>query len=678
MSHWLAITWDENRLLFLSARKSGKDAVFEHAASFSLQAPPGESGMFRAVSATETKKIIPETVSAQVLEFVRKHKLHKAETLFVVGRSDVEVRPMSFPAIPVEEIPEIIRFQAGKEFNRYDANTPLDFFVLPEIDELPKTSITSATSAGTSTSLNRTGNQTEGTGLNRGKTGNAKSDKGDAESGPKRRVLASIIRRELLLEVVALCEKAGLNLRRAVLHPCEAAYLLKQSPNYDPAETYLAVEVDPTEALLTVIYKGLPVFMRSPRLFGERSERLKLSGLSSQLISEIKRTIIAVSNELKGVKVDQVIVLGNSEHYQQLAGSFMDAMSLPVATFDPWKKVNRAPGFSKELPESSELFAPLIGAILESVREVPSDIDYLNPKKKPQKQGKQQLIAGISAAVIFLLIGLAGFGFWRQQTASKEVKALEAREKKLTADVKEVDRLAKQLAAIENWQANNYDWLGEMFWLSQALPNSEQLYLTSLDMRVQPTGGLAALECKGVARNIGVISDMLDGLRDKLHRANTNGVIGTTKSTVPAYPFPFDVTVSVSHTEHGIVVEDVATDVGSELDKTGAKGGTKAVPLGAETVEVTETAVLVETIEPAVADVADSVSTKETESGSVAKPTKEGTVESSISPESAGSTEPVEEETVDKAGDSVHSGFNGEEEATYEEGYEEGSDYEEY
>lgn len=675
MSHWLAITWDENRLLFLSARKSGNDAVFEHAASFSLQAPPGESGMFRAVSATETKKIIPETVSTQVLEFVRKHKLHKAETLFVVGRSDVEVRPMSFPAIPIEEIPEIIRFQAGKEFNRYDANTPLDFFVLPDIEELPKTSITSA---GAPTTMGRSGNQSDGTGVNRGKTGNTKSDKGDAESGPKRRVLASIIRRELLLEVVALCEKAGLNLRRAVLHPCEAAYLLKQSPNFDPAETYLMVEVDPTEVLLTVIYKGLPVFMRSPRLFGERSERLKLAGLSNQLISEIKRTIIAVSNELKGVKVDQVIVLGNSEHYQQLAGSFSDAMSLPVATFDPWKKVNRAPGFSKELPESSELFAPLIGAVLESVRDVPSDIDYLNPKKKPQKQGKQQLIAGISAAVIVLLIGLAGFGFWRQQTASKEVKVLEAREKKLSADVKEVDRLAKQLAAIENWRSNSYDWLGEMYWLSQSLPNSEQLYLTSLDMRVQPTGGLGALECKGVARNIGAISDMLDGLRDKLHRANTNGVIGTTKSTVPAYPFPFDVTVSVSHTEHGIVVEDVAKEVGSGLDKTGATGGT--VPLGAETVEVTEATVLVEAVGPAVVNVADSVSTKKTGTGAgtVTTPTNEGAVETSISAESAESAETVEEETVDKASGSAHSEDNGEEEATYEEEHGEGNDYEEY
>ncbi|MGL6196343.1 MAG: hypothetical protein ACRC2T_16115, partial [Thermoguttaceae bacterium] len=132
MPNLLTITWDENRLLLLVAKSQGKKVIFEDAASVSLRSPSDKSGVFRAVSASSSKKLIPDSVSNFILDYTSKNKLAKSDVVFVLSRSDVEVRTMMFPNIPVDEIPEMIKFQASREFSHYDQNTPLDFFVLED------------------------------------------------------------------------------------------------------------------------------------------------------------------------------------------------------------------------------------------------------------------------------------------------------------------------------------------------------------------------------------------------------------------------------------------------------------------------------------------------------------------------------------------------------------------
>ncbi len=541
MSTWFTITWDENRLLFLTAKGTGNDAVFEAAASVSLHSPSDKSGMFRAVSPVEARQI-PETVAEQILDFVRKHRLGKAETVFVVGRSDVEVRPMSFPPIPVDEIPDVIRFQAAKEFNRYDQNTPLDFFLLKDpADSHESNPAFIAVDPNHKTSKNADEPAAHG-----------KSQNGKAEAGPRRKLLASIVRRELLQEIVDLCKTAGLNLRRVVLHPCEATFLWKQSPQYDPRKTYMIVEVDPTEALLTVLHRGQAIFMRSPRLFGDRSERMKIAGLSGQIISEIKRTVIAVRNEMHGVAVDQAIVFGNSEQHRQLAAALLDNLPFPVDIFDPWKGIKRSGELARILPETSELFAPLIGSTLLSVRGIPSDIDYLNPKRKPPNLGYRQRLTAIGFALALLLLFALGFGFWRNNATQKEIRILESRKAKLVKEFEEVSKQGKLIAAIETWESGRYDWLKQLDWFSRMAPDSQNLYLTALDIRVQ-AGGAGVMEMKGVAKDLNVVTKMVEHLQDKTHLARVNGVLGTSKTAnVPEYPLPFDISIFVSHQENAI------------------------------------------------------------------------------------------------------------------------------
>ena len=518
---FLTIAWDENQLLFLTAKSQGKDVVFENAAYLSLKLPSEKSGEFRAVTAESLQKVIPESVGESVVRFVQEHKLAKADTVFVVGRSEVEVRPLSFPPIPNEELPDAIRFQASKEFNRYDPNSPLDFFILNEKagnGDLP--SITFNVNAKT------------------GKTG-----KTDHAGGSKRRVLASIVRPDLLKEISALCEKANLNLKRVVLHPCEEAFLLRQTPTFSAEKTYLLVEVDPTEVLLTIIFRGQPVFMRSPRLFGDRAERTKISGLTSQILSEIKRTLIAVQNEIQGIAVDQIIMLGNSDEHQKLASDLSTALTLPVMQFDPWEGLKRGGKLTKSLPDSPELFAPLIGATLLAGRNLPSDIDYLNPKRRPADNSKQQIFTVIALAIGLLLMLTVGFGFWQQYAATKEVKRLMILKDQLKKESEEVDRQQKLLNSISAWESSRFDWLSQLHWLGMKVPPSENFMLTSLNITV-PTSGKGRMAIKGLTSNTDIVAYAYDQMIDETRRPSN--VVSKSLTTNPRYPYEFEMAVDVS------------------------------------------------------------------------------------------------------------------------------------
>lgn len=541
MSSLLTIAWDENQLLFLLARNQGKEVVFENASYVSLKLSSEKSGLHRVVTAESLQTLVPESVEQSVLQFVRKHKLGKADVVFVVSRSEVEVRPLSFPPIPNKELPDAIRYQAPKEFNRYDPNSPLDFFILNEHAENGNSpSITFNVSAAKS-----------------GKTVKTDQDGASNHGTAKRRVLASIIRPDLVKEISALCEKANLNLKRIVLHPCEEAFLLRQNPTFSVEKTYLLVEVDPTEVLLTIIFRGQPVFMRSPRLFGDRAERTKITGLTSQILSEIKRTLIAVQNDIQGIAVDQIIMLGNSEDHQKLAGDLSGALNLPIMQFDPWADLKRGGELQKNHPVSPELFAPLIGATLLVGQNIPSDIDYVNPKRRPPDNSKQQIFTTIALAAALLILFSVVFGFWRNYAAQKEVKRLDARKTQLKKESEEVGQQVKLVNSIEAWESGRFNWLSQLNWLSTTVPPSEDFMLTSLDIHV-PTPGKGRFTIKGLAKDDKTAAQAVDQMWDETHQPS-RGTITTRPSNVPRYPQQLDLVVEISQKGTVIKLDDPVT-----------------------------------------------------------------------------------------------------------------------
>src|SRR5690606_18478386 len=106
---------------------------------------------------------------------------------------------------PIEELPELVRFQAEREFNALGEDWPLDFIPLPGAADEPQT------------------------------------------------VLAAAISPELVGEIEVTCEAAGLSPERLVLRPCSAAALLSHVHPAEGKGLRLLVDLLADEADLTVL-----------------------------------------------------------------------------------------------------------------------------------------------------------------------------------------------------------------------------------------------------------------------------------------------------------------------------------------------------------------------------------------------------------------------------------------
>lgn len=546
MPNWLSITWENDRLLLLTARVQNGSATFERAAALK----PGN----------DARKESP-SLKKRLEEFIREHRLAKAETIVLLSRSEVEVRPMLFPPVPVEELPDLVKFQASKEFNGYDGAAPLDFFITNKLDNVSRSTLFPAVRA--------VGRQKDG--------GQATP----VSTGSPKHLLASTIRGETFRKIRQFCEELNLNLRRVVLRPCEAAYLLRQRKEFNQQRTVLLVELDTTETSQAVLFQGEPVFLRSPKI--SCPEDVGAADFAARLVAELKRTRIAVRNEIQGVTVDEVVLCGVGRRFEALARQVSEAMEIPVKTFDPWEGLSRSGDLKNPQLESSERFAALLGATVRAGKGESSDIDFCNPKKRPEPVGHRQVVTGVLAACFFLLVCATCFGFYYRTNLADEVKKLSAQKVALDKTAKTVAVERSQLKAIDDWLADDANWFDQLAWLSRNTPPSQDMILNRLTLSAN-RGGSMTLE--SLVRDSSVVSPMEERLRDENHDVKT-GEKGEFKGNLQ-YGFRFNLTVFLSKSA-GALSEPLPVEPLSVESLPVEPGPTEPSSVGPETVPDEET-----------------------------------------------------------------------------------------
>ncbi|MDR2115191.1 MAG: hypothetical protein LBP87_02300 [Planctomycetaceae bacterium] len=513
MPNQIAITWENDRLLFLSAVVHNSSVTFEHAEQL--------------VSRDQLK------------ELVQKYRLTKSEAVVVLSRADVEVRPMVFPPVPVDELPDLVKFQATKEFNNYDAAAPLDFFITNKLEHVSRSTLFPAI--------------------------RHPSKKGKIEeplsNGSPKHLLASTLRIGTLRKIQEFCEELNLTLRRVVLRPCETAYLWRHTPEFDPNRAVLVVELDTYETSQTVLFQGEPVFMRSPKI--SCPDDVSMSDFAARLIAELKRTRIAVRNEIQGVTVDEAVLCGVGTNFESLAKQVSDGLNIPVKTFDPWQGIRCSETIQKNPPEKPERFAALIGTILQNVRNESSHIDFCNPKKRREPVGHRQLITKILAITLFVLIFLIGFGFYSRTTLTSEVKSLTVKLNTLKKTAGTVTEQRNQLNAIDTWFADNVDWFEQLDWLSRKMPKSQEMILTELTFSANNGG---SMNLRSLLKDFSVVSPMEEQLRDDKHVIKP-GEKGTSSGN-SQYGFRYDLSIFLSkESADAFTKETQPQELPSESDK---------------------------------------------------------------------------------------------------------------
>ena len=468
MPQLLAIEWNRREVRVAVASGRGRQAVLEQAFAF----PAGAEG----------PEPPEQRLGAQIAKQLDARGIGRPEALVAVGRTSIELRQLQLPPSPDEELPDLVRFQAAREFNDLDARWLLDFVPTDQ-----------------------------------------------PRDGP-RSVLAAAIAPAMVQQIETVCQAAGLKMRRLLLRPCEAASLLAAGKAGSPL-LQLLVDLSADEADLTAVLDGKAVFLRTARFGGDPPP-------APALLAEIRLTMAAAQNQL-GQKVQAIVLLGQDRTHADLARSIQAELGMPVELFDPLAGLELSAGLKDSLPEQPGRFAPLVGMLLAELRPAGHAIDFLHPRRRAASPSRRKkwIMAGATAAV--LLLAYLVYARIDHYLLAEEVARLQAESRTLDESMARGKKVRTTVAEIAKWADAEVVWLDQLHALSQGFPPAEDAVLGQLTLGVRQGG--SQMDLKGWVRNAEVIGKMEEDARAR--SGQISGKSSREDNSVKPYSWWFEASV---------------------------------------------------------------------------------------------------------------------------------------
>jgi Tfp pilus assembly PilM family ATPase len=506
MSRILALEWDSREARVVVARRRGRTAVIEQAF-----AEPWEG------SAPALDKMLAE------------HGLRRVDTLVAVGRASIELRLLSLPPVPPEELPDIVRFQALKQFSSVGDDWPIDF--VPVMVKLPLAG--GAGSVGSGTGSDPT------TGASGGMVAAAASDsagKTASERPDSTQVLAAAIAPDLIKQVRLTCAAAEVEPKRIVLRPYAAAALWQhhgRAPGCLLMVDLLAEEVD-----LTVLIDGQVVFIRTVKLpLGEEPEET-----ARWLAGESKRTLAAAANQLGGRRAERVVLCGDTEDYAPVRRAFEKLINLPLELFDPFDGLTLEQDVATRRPTHRGRFAALLGMVVEEAAGVASGIDFLNPRRPPKPPDRRRLYSLAAGAAAAVVLGIGAYVWMELAEYDRQTLAIKAETAEVDAEIKRLEKSVRESQSVDEFIAGDVTWLDELYTVSNRFLPAEQAIASQLSCLVQQGGG-GQLIVEGHVKQSSLLADLESRLRDPSHHVSGSG--GTFDPRQTIYPWQFKETIQI-------------------------------------------------------------------------------------------------------------------------------------
>jgi hypothetical protein len=489
MPRILAIDWDrhEARGLLLSAGPTGTSVTGAWVASLNTADPDGLSG---------------KQIGSRLAAAMSGTTIGNPVTLIGVGRDNVQMKLMTLPPAPAEELPELVRFQADREFTALGEGAALDFIPLAGDAQLPH------------------------------------------------QVLAVALNAAGMTEAREVCEALEVEVDRIPVRACAAASLVHRAGIVDAEQVTLIVNPLIDEADLVVQSGETVVLVRTVRI----PDAAQSEARDRALLGEIRRTIAAVRQQLTDRQVDNVVVCAGRAAFDE--GPMRDELGIRVETLDP---VAQAPSgiASQGVPaESLGRFAAVLGMALSEADRRPPIVDFANVRRRVET-GKIRRVHALAAAAGAVAILAMGIYLWKQLSdPTRELAELEGRivETQSQADV--YKNVTAQATAVKDWLATDVNWLDELkdFALrvrpeplaAKEFPVANDAVMTQLHMfrpaGKDPIGG--RMDFQAVAKSPAAVADLEHRLRDDRHKVTTG--VGKKDGAVPGYEWSFGLAVDVT------------------------------------------------------------------------------------------------------------------------------------
>jgi Tfp pilus assembly PilM family ATPase len=454
MSRLFAIEWDAAEARVATGRaRTGGGLILEHA--FTVELPQAAAG---------GPEVGPKEIGERIAKALAERGLSRGEALVAVGRTSIELRFLTLPPMPPEELPDSVRLQAVRQFSTLGEDWPLDFVPL------------------------------------------------DSNKDGGTNVLAAAISPELVKQTQETCAAANLTFSRLVLRPFAAAALVKKLAV--DGKCRLTIDFQGEEADLSVLAGEKLVFPRTVRLpSGANAETL-----ARALVAEVRRTVVAAQNQLGGRRVEQVIIFGDSTHHESLRALLQQELSLDggVQLLDPLAQVEHSRELQASPPRNPGAFAPVLGMLLDEAASAAPGIDFLHPRKRPVPKNNRRLYIGIGATAAAVLLIFAGYITFDLRQRDSQIANLRKEKAALELKNKKGKTLFEQTKKIDEFVAGDANWLDELRVLSEKAPPPEKARIDAFlaDTRPSREGGL---QLDALMAGPEVVPELENAMRDERH-----------------------------------------------------------------------------------------------------------------------------------------------------------------
>lgn len=480
----VAIDWDAEQVRMVAGESDGVRTKLRHAAIV----PISEDGL------AATLKTLSSTYS-----------LNKSACLVAIGRDQAELRQMDFPPVPLAELPDMVRFQAIRQFAAAGDSATVDF-IATQNDDTGVKAIVSAT-------------------------------------GPNH---LNPIRKSI--------ETTGWTLDRIALRPIAAAALyrvcvLENSSKRngpvtslpDGSATIALIDLVGDEAEIALMRRGRTVFVRSVRLPPEMPAR------TNALAGEIRRSMMACG--AAGTNCHLVMWGDEARHDQEikrLGERISEQQDAPCQTelIDPFDLVDADQTARESVGQTVGRLAPLIGLLAADAGHADELIDFENPRRTIEAKTDPRKVAamvGIPVAVVAALLWMLWGNLSRldDQIESQTAANQEMRGKSDAA----VELIAK-VDRIDQFLNGDVNWLEELERLAIAMPGADQLMLSDVNATANTRVGGGSIVISGRVTSPDVIDEFEAAMRDESHQAIGDKV--TQIASNDSYRWQMTQTVSVS------------------------------------------------------------------------------------------------------------------------------------
>lgn len=482
MANLIAIDWDSHELRAVTGRSSSGGLTVTDTATMPLEG--GDD---------------PNVVSAALTELLGKLGVNKNKykLLIAIGRGKAELRQLTLPPVPENELPGMVRFQALQSFSTSGDTVAVDY--------LPIEASESSTS-----------------------------------------VIAAGVAPTTMKQIEQVAEAAGLDLKRVVLRPVAAAALfsLKNRLDQQGEGDYVLVDLLADDAEIVVFRQGKLIFVRSVRM----PEQTK--GRTSQIAGEIRRSLMACGTDA-ATGVQRVVIWGQAKTHELETEQLRELLKCGVETLDPLKLVEvDARRSDYTAGEHTGRLAPLIGVLAADAAAESTDhqsavlVDFLNPRKAVEVQDdKRLLIGGVAAAVAVVL--LLGFGaWWSLKEGTAQITARQAELNELRPLVTAAEASLARTEQVDQFLDTNVVWLDQLRRLANKMPPAEQVIIKSVDGVAMQRGGGGQLVIAGAAISPTIVDGMESALRDEDHSVSGSGASDLGEKE--AYRWGFKQTVTIA------------------------------------------------------------------------------------------------------------------------------------